>query len=240
MPYQWDGEKILQRNTGFRGIRTVIGRPEIDIYTDLRQLLTGPDMAEIRKTLKCIDALPLTKNPGDFDGRAGLVWKWVAEHIDYTSDYNSQQRVEFYQFPGETIALGSGDCEDIAFLLASLLIASGISEYCVRTVLGYVKWSSDRVRAGHAWVIYKDETGVWRILEPTLKPENLPNLNKSAAWPVADTKSKRGARPWYVPNICFNQSHIWAVGKIESDDVEHFVMSFKATRNRPAYAPGGL
>ena len=62
--------------------------------------------------------------------------------------------------------LKKGDCEDSSFLLATLLLASGISDHCVRVVLGKVI-SADGV-GGHAWVVYQNENGVWCLLESTL------------------------------------------------------------------------
>lgn len=230
MSYQWDGGKILQRNTDFCGLRAVVGHPGVDVRTDIREWLTGSDRAELRRVLLGIADLPRTKKAGDFDKRAGLIWQWVVKNIDYVCDDSSQRLTEFYQFPAETIALKKGDCEDSAFLLASLLVASGISEYCVRAVLGTVKWNDDRVSEGHAWVIYEDESGIWRILEPTLASADLPDPEATNAWPDADTNARRGARPWYVPSLCVNQTHVWSIREIPDDDVEQFVTNFRARK----------
>ena len=231
MPHHWDGDRILQKNTSFQGGRVVVGHPDVKVWTDLRQWITGSDMDEVRRVLRDIADLPQTKNKGDFDRRAGLIWEWVANTITYASDRSSQGCENFFQFPAETIALGTGDCEDSAFLLASLLIASGISEYCVRAVMGSVKWSDDQVSEGHVWVNYKDETGVWRLLEPTLSQDQLPSpLDRVATWPCANDFSKRGVRPWYVPDLCLNQSHIWSIRAIPNDDVEEFVLAYRTRR----------
>ena len=231
MPYQWGGGKILQRNTDFGFVRVVVGHPNVNVRTDLRQWIAGSDMAEIKRALRGIGEMPSTKNPGDFDARAGLVWRWVLEHVDYTSDDSSHRRGEFYQFPAETIALGKGDCEDSAFLLASLLIASGISEYCVRAVLGSIKWGDDQISEGHAWVTYKDEVGIWRLLETTMDAGDLPDIADVQTWPTADASSKRGARPWYVPDICLTQTHVWSIREIPGDDVEQFVRTYRGKEN---------
>ncbi|MEP5758697.1 MAG: transglutaminase family protein [Litoreibacter sp.] len=232
MPYHWDGDRILQRNTSVHAVRVVVGHPDAKVWTDLRQWITSTDMDEVKRVLAKIDDLPWTKKRGEFDNRAGLVWQWVAKEIRYVSDENSQDRGNFYQFPAETIALGFGDCEDSAFLLASLLIASGISEYCVRVVMGSVKWDDNRVSEGHVWVVYKDETGIWRLIEPTLSKDDLPDdLESPETWPCADDCSKRGERPWYVPDLCLNQSHIWSIREIP-DDVEGFVSRHKKKSTR--------
>lgn len=231
MPYQWDGTKILQKNTDFGGLRAVIGHPNVDVRTDIREWMTGADMAEIKKVLEAVPDLPRTKSPGDFDRRAWLIWRWVVSNIDYRlnepatdpSDPTTQL-AEFYQFPAETIALRKGDCEDSAFLLASLLVASGISEYCVRVVMGTVKWDTRSPSEGHVWVIYKDESGIWRVLEPTINSGDLPKVASPTNWPSADVQSKKGRRPWYVPSLGVNATHVWAIGEIPNDDVASFVI----------------
>ncbi|MEM7210614.1 MAG: transglutaminase-like domain-containing protein [Pseudomonadota bacterium] len=188
-------------------------------------------MAQIKRVLKGIANLPCAKRPGDFDRRAGLIWRWVASNITYRAhepatdpDDPMTRLTEFYQFPAETIALGRGDCEDSAFLLASLLVASGISDYCVRVVMGKVKWRTQRPSEPHVWVIYKDECGAWRILEPTINDCDLPDTEVASKWPTADGQSKKGTRPWYVPNLGVNRTHVWSIGEILDDDVEGFVI----------------
>ena len=231
MPYQWDGTKILQKNTDFGGLRAIVGHPGVDVRTDIRGWMTGSDMAEVKKVLATISDLPRTKSPGDFDQRAGLIWRWLVSNIDYrlkepatAPDDPTTHLPEFYQFPAETIALGHGDCEDSAFLLASLLVASGISDYCVRVVMGAVKWTTQTPREGHVWVIYKDEGGTWRVLEPTINDDDLPDIASPKGWPSADEQSKKGKRPWYSPNLGVNGAHVWAIGEIPDDDVERFVI----------------
>lgn len=83
---------------------------------------------------------------------------WVAENIKYKNDSIVWDVDEYYQTPYETLSKRSGDCEDSAFLLASLARASGIKD--VYVVLGTADYN------GHAWVMYKRGKS-WRILEPT-------------------------------------------------------------------------
>lgn len=49
-----------------------------------------------------------------------LVSNMVNKLVHYTSDKNLNNSVDFYQTPAETLASRKGDCEDFAFLLASL------------------------------------------------------------------------------------------------------------------------
>ncbi len=116
---------------------------------------------EIEEVISSLD-LPADKGSGNFDKRAQLVWQYVAENVKYCPDEIAQGKQEFWQFPAETLALGKGDCEDCAFLLASLLLASGISPFCVRVVLGRLIQEHSPT-SFHAWPIYKDEQAISRL-----------------------------------------------------------------------------
>ena len=231
MPYQWDGTTILQKNTAFEDRRVVVGHPDVAVCTDLREWIVSGGMAEIRRVIETLD-VPTAKTPGSFDRRADTVWRWVIEHIEYEHDIQSQRMSDFYQFPPETLALGKGDCEDGAFLLASLLLASGISPYCVRVVFGTIKHSDEHISEDHAWVVYKDESGLWRILDSTV---SLPPAEVEAedspsgySWPIADVQSNYRVskrRPTYRPDLCFNEQHVWAIREIELD-VAAYVEAF--------------
>lgn len=50
---------------------------------------------------------------------------FVHDNIAYALDRDSHGRNEYWQLPTETLILGTGDCEDRAFLFISLCRASG-------------------------------------------------------------------------------------------------------------------
>lgn len=50
---------------------------------------------------------------------------YVHDSIRYVTDLESHGKAEWWQYPCETLALGTGDCEDKAFLFISLCRASG-------------------------------------------------------------------------------------------------------------------
>lgn len=135
MPFDWSGTRILQKNTVVHAKRRIFNNVDTLVPTDLREWVTPGDREEIRLALSDMK-LPSDRTPGSFDERALIVWRWVLEEIEYTEDVQEQRLLDFWQFPAETIAVKRGDCEDCAFLLASLLLGSGISGYCVRVVLG--------------------------------------------------------------------------------------------------------
>jgi hypothetical protein len=140
MPYNWEGDMILQ-NTIIEDKRFVIGDETRQIRTDIREWISFEDnniMKGILKDLAKDKGLPISRNPGDFDKRAMIVWNFIAKNIKYVHDSERQRKEDFWLFPPEIHTLHKGDCEDGSFLLASLLIASGISPFCVRVALGEV------------------------------------------------------------------------------------------------------
>jgi transglutaminase-like putative cysteine protease len=86
---------------------------------------------------------------------------WVGNSITYKYDSNVHGVDEYWQLPKETIELRTGDCEDHAILLCSLLRADGWSPNDVYVVIG-----KDGNGEGHAWV--KINLGIlgWQYLEP--------------------------------------------------------------------------
>jgi len=181
-----------------------LGNEDVLIPTDLREWITPSDSGEIRAVVRSLD-IPGGREAGSFDKRARVVWQYVAEAIEYRPDAEAQGRADFWQFPAETIALKSGDCEDCAFLLATLMLSAGISPFCVRLVFGAWIDKSDNA-THHAWPIYRDEGGIWRVLESTLNETH-------KRWRSADTVSEPDRRPRYHPEICLNQHHVWVIGR---------------------------
>jgi len=228
MAYNWEGDRIVQ-DTAIDRKRYVIGdrRP---ITTDIREWISFGDnivMKNILKKLKDRHGLPVTKAPGDFDRRAMVVWRYVARRVRYVYDIRKYKKGDFWLFPPETHEIGIGDCEDGSFLLASLLIASGISPFCVRVALGEVFDEDDKSLGGHCWPVYKNEKGVWCILESTLDkvPLRMPEADRLAA-------EKQSFR--YAPMYCFNDRHLWeiapgGVGEARGEGLRRY---FRARRKK--------
>lgn len=62
---------------------------------------------------------------------ASFALAWVQSCIDYAADKEIHSFHEYWQLPCETLRLGTGDCEDQAFLLVSLWIALGLDAVLV-------------------------------------------------------------------------------------------------------------
>jgi hypothetical protein len=201
MSYNWAGDMIV-RDTVMFDKRAVLGFPEVHIPTDIREWFSCADNEVLSRAIQDMK-LPEARSPGTFDARAWCIWKYVAQAVQYVEDKAAFGMDDFWLFPEETLTLHKGDCEDSSFLLASLLMASGISEHCVRVVLG--KITSSEVVCGHAWVVYQNESGVWCLLESTLDtvPDKLID---------ADSFTQPGGQYQYQPQFCINASHLWWIG----------------------------
>lgn len=198
--YNWAGDTII-RDTIMWNKRAVLGFPNVFIPCDIREWITSDQSEVIRQTLREID-LPTARAAGTFDLRAWKVWKYVAESVEYIPDKQTVGMEDFWFFPTETLTLRKGDCEDSSFLLASLMIASGVSEQCVRVVIGKVVGSGGSF--GHCWVVYQNEDGQWCLLESTL--DSVPE-----ALSLADPLTGEDASQRYEPQFCFNGSHLWTI-----------------------------
>jgi transglutaminase-like putative cysteine protease len=252
--YFWEGARPLANAVVHRKRYALApGREHCYCPFDLRRWVTPPEdellaiawrqIAAVYSTHLSLSgpqaAAPaeLAQDPHD-DAKAMIVWHYVVEHIRYTRENHGY---DFWQFPPETLQLRSGDCEDKAFLCASLLLAAGIPTDRVRVAIGVLARSGplpgstlEKQAAqphpscgseGHAWAMYRTTSGVWCILEP-----NYPHLPTSRGpgsleWfiperPVdvsqavllpADMLASDGAAEQYVPLVCFHHQAVWSV-----------------------------
>jgi hypothetical protein len=202
--WNWDGDVIVH-NPVIPNARKhpITNRP---YKVDVREFLETTDNAILRAQLSDIaDSLKgryrrrfLDRIPGSFDFRVAVLKQFVSK-IRYE---DRSDRFDSWLYPEETLSAGSGDCEDRAFLLASLMIASGVSSYCVRVVLGKVQVLPRGKTIDHVWVMYKDESGLWQCIEP------LENASRSSR-----KKSPAPASTFvYRPIYAFNDEHMWQVG----------------------------
>jgi len=207
--YNWAGDFIL-RDTIVPNKRAVVGYIDEVIPTDIREWAKEPPNNKLSEALSEIMGLSRTKMAGTFDQRAYLIWEYVAKKVEYVYDKKAHGMPDFWFFPEETLSLGKGDCEDSTFLLCSLLLASGISPFCVRAELGRVYDENGNLLGGHAWPVYLDERGKWRLLESTLDsvPEKMP---------LADSFTLPDIEFQYEPLLCFNQYHLWLVKPSDKD-----------------------
>ncbi len=199
--FNWAGDAIV-RDTIMWEKRVVIGSGSLFIPTDVRAWLASDKSEVILRALQEID-LPSARAAGTFDLRAWKIWEYVAKSVQYVTDKTTFGVDDLWLFPEETLTLQKGDCEDTSFLLGTLLLASGISEHCVRVVLGSV--STPDGEFGHAWTVYQNEAGTWCLMESTL--DSIPT-----DLTPADPFIVPGSKCQYLPLFCLNGSHLWSLG----------------------------
>ena len=146
-PYQrwhWAGDEIVHE-PAIPASRILPGTRQRKYPIDIRQFLSIEGNAVIRAHLRALlDSLApqeqqlfTSRRSGAFDFRTRKVVQYLGTQVKYKQ--RSSRIIDDWCFPEETLALKEGDCEDLAFLLASLLEASGISGYCLRVALGAIE-----------------------------------------------------------------------------------------------------
>lgn len=111
-------------------------------------------------------------------------YDWVCSNIAKVADV-----AEYWQYPVETVERGAGDCEDHAFLLASL-IRNGEEAYAV------IGWFIYQYQAwGHCWVACRH-----CVFEPTL-----------ARMPDNPWQAEKELAAYYIPMLYLTEADIYAI-----------------------------
>jgi hypothetical protein len=218
-PYQkwnWNGSEIVF-DTSIPVSRQIIREKKTitKFPVDIREFITIENNAVIKHVInKIISVLPdaeqvkFYKNAiGNFDFRVRKCQEYL-KNISYS---DAKSNYDTWQFPEETLELKTGDCEDLAFMLASLIFSCGISDYCVRVALGKVinhASTGKNQHWEHAWVMYQNENGVWEIIEPLLFARQT-KTKKTGTLP--DALSPASFDIEYLPHYVFNRHHLWRV-----------------------------
>lgn len=209
--WNWDGEYIIHDSI-VPSSRPVVKRQKGSYDIDVREFLVTQSNAVIRRVLRNdikdfiaeMEGVPSglfdSRDAGSFDLRVHVIIEFVSRKIRYLASVG----VDPWQFPEETLKLSSGDCEDRALLIASLLLASGISSFNVRVALGRFRtWSGKRHKDyDHVWVMYKDESGKWQVIEPAIVQKDSVGHGKAGRMPDSAE---------YIPAFVFNDVHLWAM-----------------------------
>lgn len=207
--WNWEGDTIVHEPI-ILAWRKV---PETDkrFDMDIRGFISSKDNSVIRRVVSEIAgglpedkrALFLSRGPHSFDLRMRAVTAYISKNISYEP---RQRRFDHWMFPEETLKKRSGDCEDRAFLLASLLLASGVSSYMVRVALGKIYNQKTKHSHDHVWVMYKNESGVWMLIEPLLYTEQAKKHSTLIAGKRASVPEETVE---YIPYFVFNDTHLW-------------------------------
>jgi predicted transglutaminase-like cysteine proteinase len=137
------------------------------LFTSQMQLLITPDDPLVVQTLRTILDEPLPEITEqnyfmNFDNSLhdfNRIKNWLGRFLVDVTDKTAHGVEDYWQLPAETLQLGTGDCEDYAILLCSLLRAYGVPAEDV-----YVAVGMGVTREDHAWVVEKYYKGGWRII----------------------------------------------------------------------------
>ena len=127
-----------------------------------------------------IQELDIKISDSDHDAKAVKIQNWILENVHYVYDQTQHGYIEHWQFPYETIQLGTGDCEDGAILMASLMIAAGIPRWRVRVAGGLVATGQPTApTGGHGWTCYlRQSDQKWIVLDWCYLPDTSPITEK--------------------------------------------------------------
>jgi hypothetical protein len=225
--WNWEGDHIVHECI-VPSSRPVIGFPDKRKYDiDVREFLITERNEIMKRTIhEDIKKHILSQHggdweffcsrlPGSFDYRADIIRTFVSETISY----DAKSGRDPWLFPDETLFVKKGDCEDRAFVIASLLVASGISSYNVRVALGKVKTLKGKT-FDHMWVMYKNEDGRWMLIEPLIV--RVGARKSSMSWTGKSDSGREVVE--YIPSYVFNSDHLWIVKhEHEFENLQDFI-----------------
>jgi hypothetical protein len=109
------------------------------------------------------------------DEKAWKITSWVIKQIKYIEDEDNYGYEELWVPPIFTLKKGSGDCEDGAFLIHSLLLNADVPSERLRTYAGPVQLGEGARTGNHAWTAYRRESDdEWVVLDFSYYPETIP------------------------------------------------------------------
>jgi len=132
--------------------RQPLGKPE-----EMKRYIT-PDDPEVKAAVNDILSGYWRWAYSDFNA----LRQWVSSYVTYKSDQSVHGVSDYWQLPTETLSLGTGDCEDFAILVCTLLRAYGVPPDQV-----YVACASrEGAEEGHAFLFERWYKGIWQAIEP--------------------------------------------------------------------------
>jgi hypothetical protein len=172
----WNGKHPKLNELFYKG--RFVPKSDLQISTNVTHFIR-PICPELQACIQneIFEALVPSLN-NSLDQMAGKIQRWVCTGIRKAGDrkgkrvlqyvYDSQSfgHSEFWQYTDETLALGTGDCEDGAILIASLLLNAGIPSWRVRVAAGWVRPSPTAPEGGHGYCCYcREKDNQWVVLD---------------------------------------------------------------------------
>lgn len=94
------------------------------------------------------------------DQKAFAIEQYVIKGTRYVSDLENHGVMEYWSLPTETIKRKTGDCEDGAWLMGSLMLHAGVDPSKIFFYGGTVRVEENSLElGGHGWIGYKRSDG---------------------------------------------------------------------------------
>lgn len=124
------------------------------IETDVRRFMYADDIVIQEHLIDVLGKdLPSQKYP---DEQVGVIQSHTVEYLKYVSDSAARGYKEFWQFANETMVLKTGDCEDGAFYIGSLVLNAVAPQHRwrIRFSAGWVKSSPTAPQGAHGYATW--------------------------------------------------------------------------------------
>lgn len=192
-PVVYTGRAIPKKNPNGDGALL-----QESVAIDVKTMLTGNDVL----VQDLIDRHNLKGNTND--ETVLNIQKFVVQNLQYIGDDLSNCTMEYWQFPFETIADRTGDCEDGALLIAALAINAKVPTFRVRVVAGMVQPAPTAPQGGHGYVSYlRESDNQWVVIDWCyLEDSNI----------TVSQKPLHKNNPYYKDVwFSFNNEHSWSL-----------------------------
>jgi len=163
----------------------------------LEKLLASGYDPYLRAAKECMEK-------GDVDNAAWMVQKFAVAALRYVAD-ETIGSPEFWLFPGETLGLRRGDCEDGAILIVSMCRAIGIPSWRIRVAAGMVDPGRGAAQGGHAWATFLRSDSEWVALDWCYYEDSETQMNQKS--PINHRAEYfAGTQVWFS----FNDENAWS------------------------------
>lgn len=155
---KWDTQTILYELENGKG------------YADVRDIL-NEKLTSKQEELLTITAEELIKygqkRNYSQDDLMFHIFRFVRRNVTYKGDFSVWKKPEYWQNPGQTIEMRTGDCEDGAILMTELARRCEIPAWKIKIAAGWVQDPKNKFRQiGHAYVVYlRDDWNEWFVLD---------------------------------------------------------------------------
>jgi len=133
------------------------------------------------------------KDPWNCNDQIIKLYREDRKTLKYTRDTTQFGISEMWLYPHELLALGKGDCEDYAHLLASRMIAAGLPPQRIRVVAGLV----NSRQGGHSTIyILNDNLKTWHHFNSTGSYKGKHFKDYPTSKDTTDRMGIHGAHTW--------------------------------------------